>query len=1020
LRAINDDELVDDAAILNLERISNSASREVVAAQVKAAYAQIPLLAPGPASQPDQFPGRIVLSVITPTYNRADYLKETIDSVLSQGFAGLQYIVMDDGSTDETKALVRTYGDRIEYHWHENVGEQRTVNRALGLVQGDFFMIVNSDDPILPGCLTHMVSALRSNPAALAAYPNWRVIADDSTPVTALEVDDFSFTRMLASTSMPIGPGACFRRSVLDLVGYRNPLLRYSADLDYWFRIALVGEIIHVREMLATHRTHPGSAIVAARGDLMAREVAHLFQAYGRHPRAPRRIAAAADAHGHFAAAFTCTDLGSATRELLRSLLANPIAFFACLERHGPDETIRFLSQLGGEAKASAAAIFATLATANCRSLAYRIIARAALRDPVAVLQATAEAGLPRLVNWVRQLPLEVGARRPVSQGERSRFAGMASMLRRPRHSRLFLNLNAIFRHPLKRDKRREFRRNQLAIKNLGERGRPTGRADAPDNASMEAAGEKPAESTLDAALMAMEAEDPHLAVTLFDEAFLKDAPPHTLEQYGVALAWVGRVDDAERPLRLAFKKGPNAFLAYRFGSVLAEQRKFSEANAVFATIDRPEPWMAGGSIRSICFPVRKEDLTFDVPFRRAVSGLFDGSVGDCDFVYLVAADSRYAKRFARALHSSLTAVQANCLLHIHVINPDAPTFRLLDYMKERPGPTVAFSSEEVDLSGLSNDQRRVYFASARFFVLSTLRRYYDKPVIAADIDQVVLRNPALLIGPGSDVAAIRFPYGRFNLMARFSASAIIASTPTAATYFDRVAAYIAARMRDPSAIAWHLDQIALDVAYLVSDDIVLSELPSGAMLSAAPDAEIPADTYFWSVTYSVAANARKLAHPLIQRLETAPLIVVTPVFDNSDGLQNTISSVARDGYSNVAHVLIDHGQETGHRKTGTAGLAVSELSQKEGSFADLMREMPNAIFVELPCGQELAPGTLLDIMLAVEKGEYRLPAGINDSPEVIDPLAGVALGSKGERLTVFRKAEWTENHSKMTVLARS
>ena len=212
-----------------------------------------------------------------------------------------------------------------------------------------------------------------------------------------------------------------------------------------------------------------------------------------------------------------------------------------------------------------------------------------------------------------------------------------------------------------------------------------------------------------------------------------------------MALAWVGRLDDAERALRLAFKKEPNAFLAYRFGSVLAEQRKFSEASAVFAAIDSPQPWMAGGSMRSICFPARKDDLrTLDVPFRRIVNGLFDGSVGDCDFVYFVAADSRYVKRFARALHSSLAAVQANCLLHIHVINPDAATSRLLDYMKERPGPMVAFSSEEVDLSGLSDDQRRVYYASARFFVLSALRRHYDKPVIVADIDQVVLRDPAL------------------------------------------------------------------------------------------------------------------------------------------------------------------------------------------------------------------------------------------------------------------------------------
>jgi len=532
LRALTEDGLVDNAASLNFDRIFASASREVVAAQVRAAYAQIPLPNPRLEQRTAHRSCGTVLTVITPTYNRADYLKETIDSVLSQGFADLQYIVMDDGSTDGTTELVETYGDRVEHHWHENVGEQRTVNRALGLVRGDFFMIVNSDDPLLPGCLERMVGALRSNPGALAAYPNWRVVDPESNSVTSVEVDDFDFSQMLASTSMSIGPGACFRRSVLDLVGFRNPLLRYSADLDYWFRIALTGEIIHVRETLATHRTHPGSAIVAARGDLMAREVAYLFQAYSRHPRAPRHLAAAADAHGHFAAASTCTDLRSATRELLRSLAANPITFLACLERSSPDESIKFLEQLGGRAKSSAAAAFGTLAGATSRSSAYRIVARTALRDPIAWLRATAEVGLPCLAAWVRQLPLDAGARGPRSLGRSRRLAmsfiqriremtgevdGLnkalaettqernvarqqvrdlqeklqtnydelvqhknklaelravlaaslaelrAVLAARPRQSRRFLNLNALFRHPLKRDKRREFRSNQRA-----------------------------------------------------------------------------------------------------------------------------------------------------------------------------------------------------------------------------------------------------------------------------------------------------------------------------------------------------------------------------------------------------------------------------------------------------------------------------------------------------------------------------------------------------------------------------
>ena len=184
----------------------------------------------------------------------------------------------------------------------------------------------------------------------------------------------------------------------------------------------------------------------------MSREVAYLFQAYSRHPRAPRRIAAAADAHGHFAAAFTCTDLRSATRELLRSLLANPIAFLACLERHSADATIKFLEQLGGEAEGKRGwDISGRSAAATCRSSAYRIVARAALRDPVAWLQATAEVGLPRLVTWVRQLPLANWSKGSSITTRTPLVRKNGVHARKLRHSRLFLNLNAIFRHPLNR-----------------------------------------------------------------------------------------------------------------------------------------------------------------------------------------------------------------------------------------------------------------------------------------------------------------------------------------------------------------------------------------------------------------------------------------------------------------------------------------------------------------------------------------------------------------------------------------
>src|ERR1700733_4133342 len=97
-----------------------------------------------------------LLTVITPTYNRAEFLDETIESVLSENFPDLEFLVIDDGSTDNTSSVVEKYGPKISYLRHENIGESRTVNKGFRLSRGQFVIIVNSDDPILPGCLAKM------------------------------------------------------------------------------------------------------------------------------------------------------------------------------------------------------------------------------------------------------------------------------------------------------------------------------------------------------------------------------------------------------------------------------------------------------------------------------------------------------------------------------------------------------------------------------------------------------------------------------------------------------------------------------------------------------------------------------------------------------------------------------------------------------------------------------------------------------------------------------------------------
>jgi glycosyltransferase involved in cell wall biosynthesis len=101
-----------------------------------------------------------LVSVITPTFNRADLLRETVESVLNQNYPRVEYLVLDDGSTDSTASLMARYGDRVRYLTHDNRGEARTVNRGFSEASGEMIAVVNSDGT-LSSCARRQTTILR-------------------------------------------------------------------------------------------------------------------------------------------------------------------------------------------------------------------------------------------------------------------------------------------------------------------------------------------------------------------------------------------------------------------------------------------------------------------------------------------------------------------------------------------------------------------------------------------------------------------------------------------------------------------------------------------------------------------------------------------------------------------------------------------------------------------------------------------------------------------------------------------
>jgi len=226
-----------------------------------------------------------LVTIITPTYNRADFLVETIESVLAQDYPNIEYIVLDDGSKDNTADIIKPFEGKLIYSYHSNMGETATVNKGFEMAKGDIVCVVNSDDPLfVKDAVTTAIKNMNDNPDALMAYPDWVSIDSGGHVIYRQKLPQYNLQNMLESANVALGPSIFIRKSTIEKVGLRNASVRYVGDLDYSFRVAASGKIIHIPHFLATHRVHLNSLSSLAKSKRMADEVAMLAETYVSHP----------------------------------------------------------------------------------------------------------------------------------------------------------------------------------------------------------------------------------------------------------------------------------------------------------------------------------------------------------------------------------------------------------------------------------------------------------------------------------------------------------------------------------------------------------------------------------------------------------------------------------------------------------------------------------------------------------------------------------------------------------------
>lgn len=275
-------------------------------------------------------PNKPLVTVITPAYNQAAYLAETIDSVLMQDYPNFEYIVIDDGSTDHTRQVLEAYDDpRLTWLSHSNRGEAATVNIGFEMAHGDYIFIISADDPILPGLFKTAVEFMEQRPELLVAYPRWQEIDPKSNVLYEFPTYEYSYTKMLTSFNCLPNTGTIIRRRAIELVGGRNPNLRWALDIDFWMRIGLHGPMARIPELLASHRIHPASKTQTEKGVAMMQEYIKVVSDYYSLPDLPAealavRREAFSNIYNMAAQYVLAHDWGLARKYFIQSLLYCP------------------------------------------------------------------------------------------------------------------------------------------------------------------------------------------------------------------------------------------------------------------------------------------------------------------------------------------------------------------------------------------------------------------------------------------------------------------------------------------------------------------------------------------------------------------------------------------------------------------------------------------------------------------------------------------------------------------------
>ncbi len=207
-----------------------------------------------------------LVTIVTPSYNQAPYLEETIRSVLSQDYPRIEYIIMDGGSSDGSAEIIRRYEDRLA-HWEsvKDKGQTDAINKGFALANGGILAWLNSDDVLYPGAVRSAVSYLTEHPDCGLVYGNCDFIDAEGKVIGRFNAKQTDYRRLRQGYVHIPQQASFWRADLWKQVGPLDDTIYFAMDYDLWLRLSKVSRVQYLPETepWAAFRLHADAKTIA-------------------------------------------------------------------------------------------------------------------------------------------------------------------------------------------------------------------------------------------------------------------------------------------------------------------------------------------------------------------------------------------------------------------------------------------------------------------------------------------------------------------------------------------------------------------------------------------------------------------------------------------------------------------------------------------------------------------------------------------------------------------------------------